>query len=270
MHRDIMTIQSQLNLPDSLLLKEEGAVLYVGINREPKRNAIDDDTIKALGNLFDNMPENIRCAILYGVGKHFCAGLDLSALVERDIVQGIQHSRMWHKSVEKIQFGRVPVISVLHGAVLGGGLEIAAGTHIRVSESTSFYGLPEGQRGIFVGGGGSVRLPKLIGEARMQDMMLTGRVYQAEEGHQVGFAQYLVAEGEGLEKARTLAENICSNAYMTNFAVQHVLPRIGEAGSEQGLLMESLISSISQSAPEAKERLRLFLAGKAKKVSKDD
>src|SRR3546814_4783914 len=90
---------------------------------------------------------------------------------------------MWHEAFRHIQFGRVPVIAVLHGAVIGGGLELAAATHVRIAEPSSFYALPEGQRGIFVGGGGSVRIPRLIGVARMMDMMLTGRVYDRSEEH---------------------------------------------------------------------------------------
>jgi enoyl-CoA hydratase/carnithine racemase len=106
----------------------------------------------------------------------FCAGLDLSELSERDAGQGMHHSRMWHAALECVQYGPVPVVAALHGAVVGGGLELASACHIRVADDTTFFALPEGSRGIFVGGGGSVRIPKLIGVARMTDMMLTGRV----------------------------------------------------------------------------------------------
>ena len=100
-----------------------------------------------------------------------------------------------------MQYGPVPVVAALHGAVVGGGLELAAACHIRVADDTTFYALPEGSRGIFVGGGGAVRIPRLIGAARMTDMMLTGRVYNAQEGERVGFAQYLVPEGQAFAKA---------------------------------------------------------------------
>ena len=86
-------------------------------------------------------------------------------LSERNVAQGIAHSRSWHRAFERIEFGKVPVVAVLHGAVVGGGLELAAATHIRVAESSTYYALPEGTRGIFVGGGGSVRVPRLIGIA---------------------------------------------------------------------------------------------------------
>ena len=94
--------------------------------------------------------------------------------------------------------GDLPVVSVLRGAVIGGGLELAAATHIRLAEPSTFYALPEGQRGIFVGGGGSIRIPRLIGVARMADMMLTGRTYGAADGGAIGLSQYLPAEGQGL------------------------------------------------------------------------
>ena len=90
--------------------------------------------------------------------------------------------------------------------MIGGGLELACAAHIRVAEPSAYFALPEGQRGIFVGGGGSVRLPRLIGVARMTDMMLTGRVYSATEGASYGFAQYLTEEGGALAKAMELAD----------------------------------------------------------------
>src|SRR5947199_18746 len=106
---------------------------------------------------------------------------------------------------------------VLHGAVVGGGLELAAACHVRVAEESAFYGLPEGQRGLFVGGGGSARVPRLIGVARMTDMMLTGRVYDASEGLAIGISQYLVDAGQGLAKAFELAGRIAANAPLSNF-----------------------------------------------------
>src|SRR3546814_14150130 len=111
---------------------------------------------------------------------------------------------MWHEAFRHIQFGRVPVIAVLHGAVIGGGLELAAATHVRIAEPSSFYALPEGQRGIFVGGGGSVRIPRLNGVTRMMDMMLTGRVSDAAAGHANALSPYLVGNGGGMATARAL------------------------------------------------------------------
>jgi enoyl-CoA hydratase/carnithine racemase len=170
---------------------------------------------------------------------------------------------MWHAALERVQYGPVPVIAALHGAVVGGGLELASACHIRVADETTFYALPEGSRGIFVGGGGSVRIPRLIGAARMTDMMMTGRVISAAEGERIGLAQYLVPTGNAFDKAFELATRVAANAPLTNYALMHALPRIAEQPADQGFFTEAMMAAIAQSAPEAKKRVRDFLEGKA-------
>jgi enoyl-CoA hydratase/carnithine racemase len=165
--------------------------------------------------------------------------------------------------MDEILYGRVRVVAVMHGAVVGGGLELASATHVRVAEPSAFYALPEGRRGIFLGGGGSVRISRLIGASRLTDMMLTGRTYDAQEGQQLALSHYLVAAGEGMQKGIELARKMAANAPMTNFALMQVLPRIAETGQDQGLMMEALVASIAQSAPEAKERIEQFLSKQA-------
>ena len=248
---------------------EQSEVAVITLNRPAKRNALNDGLILAIRDAFQNLPPSVRAAVIDGTGEHFCAGLDLSELSERDASEGVFHSRMWHAALECVEKGTVPVVAALHGAVVGGGLELASACHIRVADETTFYALPEGTRGIFVGGGGAVRVPKLIGAARMTDMMLTGRVYNAADGERIGLAQYLVPTGTALDKAIELATRIAGNARMTNFALMHALPRIAEQPADHGLFTEALMASIAQSAPEAKERVRAFLEGKAAKVKKD-
>jgi (methylthio)acryloyl-CoA hydratase len=243
-------------------------VAIVRLTRGAKRNALSDGLILAIRDAFDKLPASIRAAVVDGEGPHFCAGLDLSELKERDAGAGLHHSRMWHAALERVQYGPVPVIAALHGAVVGGGLELASACHIRVADSTTFYALPEGSRGIFVGGGGAVRIPRLIGAARMTDMMMTGRVYNAEDGERAGFAQYLVPEGTAFDKALEIAQRVAQNAPLTNYALMHALPRIAEQPADQGFLTEALMAAIAQSAPEAKQRVRDFLEGKADKVKK--
>jgi enoyl-CoA hydratase/carnithine racemase len=203
------------------------------------QRAVNDGLILAIRNVFETLPDTVRAAVIDGEGDHFCAGLDLSELKERDAGQGLYHSRMWHAALERVQFGPVPVIAALHGAVVGGGLELASACHIRVADESTFYALPEGSRGIFVGGGGSVRIPKLIGAARMTDMMLTGRVYNAADGERAGFAQYLVPAGQAFDKAIELATAGGENAPLTNYALMHALPRIAEQPADQGFFTEA-------------------------------
>ena len=113
---------------------------------------------------------------------------------------------------------------MLHGAVVGGGLELAAAAHVRVAERSAYYALPEGSRGIYVGGGGSVRLPPLIGVARMMDMMLTGRTYSAEEGQAFGLTTYLVENGKGFAQGFELAQRIAGHVGDTSNNVNRFRP----------------------------------------------
>lgn len=253
---------------DLLQITVGGPVLHVRLNRPKKRNAISDPLIQQLHTAFVNLPEGVRAAVISGEGDHFCAGLDLSELVERDIGSAVWHSRMWHAAFDAIQFGKIPVVAVLHGAVVGGGLELASSCHIRVAEPSTYFGLPEGQRGIFVGGGGSARIPRLMGVARMTDLMMTGRVFDAEEGVQSGLVNYLVGEAEGLARGIALAQRIAQNAPMSNFAVMHALPRIADQSQSEGLFTEALMAAVAESTPEAQDRLRAFLEGRAGKVVK--
>ena len=258
-----------MRLPSSLVAEREEAVAILRLNRPHKRNALDDETIIGIEQFFTSLPDDIGAVLLAGEGEHFSAGLDLSELKERDVTQGIAHSGLWHRAFEKIQFGKVPAVAVLHGAVVGGGLELAAATHVRVAERSAYYALPEGSRGIYVGGGGSVRLPPLIGVARMMDMMLTGRTYSAEEGQAIGLTTYLVEPGKGFAKGLELARRIAGNAALTNFAVMHALPRIAEMDQAGGYAIEAMMSAIAQAGPDAKARLKDFLEKRAPKATRN-
>jgi (methylthio)acryloyl-CoA hydratase len=253
-------------LPASLRVEQRGAIAILRLHRAEKRNALNDTTVQGIAAFFQSLPDDVAVVIIAGDGEHFSAGLDLTELEERDVVSGMEHSRSWHRAFDHIQYGKVPVIAVLHGAVVGGGLELAASVHIRVAERSAYYALPEGSRGIFVGGGGSVRLPPLLGVARMMDMMLTGRTLNAEEGQAIGLSQYLVDDGAGMAKALELAERIAGNAPFTNFAVTHMLPRIARSDPATGFATEALTAAIAQGEEEAKKRLKAFLEKRGPKV----
>jgi enoyl-CoA hydratase/carnithine racemase len=258
--------------PDTPLLSVDmvGAVARITLCRADKRNALNDDLVRELQTCFESLPDSARAVVLSGDGPAFCAGLDLSEVRENNTTEAVFHSRMWHAAFERIGFGRVPVVVLMHGAVVGGGLELASACHVRVAETSAFYALPEGSRGLFVGGGGSVRIARLVGVACMTDMMLTGRVLSAQEGHAAGISQYLVEPGKGMAKAMELANKIASNAAMTNFGVMHVLPRIADQSIQDGLMTEALMASVAASDPETQNRLAAFLDAKTNKVRQAD
>jgi (methylthio)acryloyl-CoA hydratase len=260
------SVDGGVRLPGTLQVERRDQVAVLRLSRAAKRNALDDATVLGIEAFFSAPPPEVHAVVLDAEGDHFSAGLDLSELAERDAVEGLEHSMMWHRAFARVEFGRLPVIAVLKGAVVGGGLELAAATHIRIAEPTTFYALPEGQRGLFVGGGGSVRVPRLIGAHRMADMMLTGRVLTAEEGHTFGLSHYLVGAGEGLARAMELAAKVAANSPVTNLAVLQALPRIAQANPNEGFLLEALMAAVAGASPEAKARMADFLEGRGAKV----
>jgi len=260
--------QVEAALLPSLQVELHGEVAVLRLTRAAKRNALNDATVLGIEAFFATAPGGVKAVVLDAEGPHFCAGLDLAELTERDAFEGLEHSRMWHRAFERMERGRLPVVAVLKGAVIGGGLELASATHLRVAEPSTFYALPEGQHGLFVGGGGSVRVPRLIGAHRMADMMLTGRVLDAEEGQALGLSHYLVGPGDGLARALELATKIAANSPVTNFAVLQALPRIAEANPAEGYLMESLVAALAGSSEHAQQRMQSFLQGRGGKVQR--
>src|SRR5699024_2159189 len=246
----------------------DGEIGILTLGRPAKRNALDDQTISGLGEFFAHPPEGLSAIVLTSTGEHFCAGLDLSEMTDRDAVAGLHHSRGWHTTMNAIAESAVPVIAVVQGAVIGGGLELASAAHLRVAEDTAYFALPEGKRGLFVGGGASVRVPRLIGLSRVQDMMLTGRTFDAAEAEAIGLVNYRVGDGQGAAKALELAASIAANSPVTNYAITQALPRIVESGRDEGYMMEALMAAVAQSSSEAKELMRSFLDGSGPKVTK--
>lgn len=242
-------------------------IARIGLNRPHKRNAISDRFVEAIAVAAAKANREAKAAVLFGHGGHFSAGLDLAEHAERTIIEDIANSRRWHEVFSTIEFAPIPWFSALHGGVIGGGFELAASTHVRVADATAFFALPEGTRGIFVGGGGSVRIARLIGAARMTDMMLTGRSVSAEDAERWNAVQYVAEAGKAFDKALELAAKAAANAPFSNYAVIHGIPRIQDMGRADGLFLESMLASIASDTPEAHDRLRAFLDRKEGKVA---
>lgn len=246
--------------PETVLsITRDGAIAHLQFNRPAKRNAVNDSTIAALKAFFSDIPADVRVVVLSGKGGHFSAGLDLSEQVRREPQAVMRHSRNWHAVMGLVQFSGVPVIAAMSGAVMGGGLEIASACHVRVAEPGTMFRMPEGQRGIFVGGGATVRLAAIIGADRLTEMMLTGRTYSAEDGERLGLAHYLTGEGGAVAKAFELARQIASNSATINYLIVQTISRISQMPAEDGLYAESLAAALSQTGPDAEEGLNAFL-----------
>lgn len=257
-------------MADQLVTYElDGAVAVIGLNRAEKRNAVNDALMAQLREAVWRATEEAKAGVIFGHGDNFSAGLDLAeaATWMKPGAQKRKRGR-WNRSLDLVARGQIPFVAALKGACIGGGLEVASAAQVRVADTTTFFALPEGQRGIFVGGGGSVRIPRLIGISRMMDMMLTGHVLTDEEGQALSLSHYLVEPGEGLAKGIELATRIAGNAFLTNFAVMHALPRIAEQDRSSGYVMEGLMAAIAGSGEEAKARVKAFLEKRGPKVAR--
>ncbi|HCI08200.1 crotonase/enoyl-CoA hydratase family protein [Ascidiaceihabitans sp.] len=248
-----------------LKISVEGNIATLTMNRPDKRNAMCEALLGDLDTFFSNPPKEVRVVIITGTAGHYCSGLDLSEHVHRSAEENLYHSRAWHGVMEKIQFGGLAVVSAMFGAVIGGGLEIAAATHVRIAEPSTIFQLPEGRRGIFVGGGATARVGRLIGADRMTEMMLTGRKYNADEGLALGLTHYSVGEGEALELAQQLAGKVSRNAPVSNYMMIQSISRINDMSQSDGLFTESLVAAMSQTTPDAEEGLKAFLEKRAPK-----
>jgi (methylthio)acryloyl-CoA hydratase len=254
--------------PDGIVTYElRESVAWVGLNRPEKRNAINNQLLAALQDSVTRAQAEAKAMVIFGHGPCFSAGLDLAEQRARGAEEAFHHSRAWHAVFTAIRHGHVSVIAALHGATVGGGLELAAACHIRVADTTAFFALPEGTRGIFVGGGASVHVARLIGAARMADMMLTGKVLDANMAERAGLVQYLAPEGDALAKAGELAAKMAGMSRLTVLGVLHALPRIQDMSEADGLFVESLMAALCQSGAEAGARLADFVGKRGAKVT---
>ena len=237
-------------------LEIDGDVAIVRLNRPAKRNALSDALVIAVRDTFQNLPPACGppCST---VPATISAPASTCPSSERDAGAGLHHSRMWHACLEEVQYGPVPVVAALHGAVVGGGLELAASCHIRVADATTFYALPEGSRGIFVGrrrrgahpaadrrrahGRHDAHRPRLPGRGRR------ARRLRAVPG----------ARRPGRRQGAGAGPPVAQNAPLTNYALMHALPRIAEQPADQGFLTEALMAAIAQSARSQAARARL-------------
>jgi enoyl-CoA hydratase/carnithine racemase len=246
-------------MSDILQVEIEDGIATLTMNRPGKRNAMCDALLHEIDAFFSNPPEEVKVVILTGTAGHYCSGLDLAEHQQRDAEGTMRHSRGWHAIMDKIQYGGLPVVSAMFGAVIGGGLELATSTHVRIAEPSTIFQLPEGKRGIYVGGGASVRVGRIMGADRMVEMMLTGRKYGAAEGLSLGLTHYSVGEGEALPLARKLATQIASNAPLSNYIMIQAISRIEDMDKAGGLFTESLCAALTQTSPHAVEGLQAFL-----------
>lgn len=239
----------------------------VTLNRPEKRNALSNRLFDGLREAFTDLPDSVHVVIITGEGDHFCGGLDLAEYKLSPPFEGMLYSRKGHELFDSIQYCGRPVIAAMHGAVIGGGLELACCAHIRVADRTTFYQLPEGRRGIFLGGGGTVRIARVMGVGRLTEMMLTGRRLDVETGERIGLSHYVVEPGEAMATALEIAENVAGNAKISNYMMLNALSMIEDMPAQAGLFTEAVAQALTLTSPDAQAGIDAFLQRKKSPVS---
>ena len=256
---------------NNLTLDKDGEIAIVSLNRAAKRNALNAETIEELISVFSTLPRSgARAIVLRAEGDHFSAGLDLVEhhKQERSAADFMHVCLRWHEAFNKMEYGGVPIIAALKGATVGGGLELATAAHIRVADETTYFALPEGQRGLFTGGGATIRVSELVGRARMIDMMLTGRIYKAEEALSVGLCQYLV-EGDSETKAMEIAKATAEVLPLSNFAICSAISHARNMSAMDASYMEAFVAGVVNTQPASNDRLAAFADKTAARVKPD-
>jgi enoyl-CoA hydratase len=244
----------------NVIVSTEDGLTTVTVNRPDKLNALNEETISELAHVFTNLPDGTGAVILTGSGeKAFAAGADISELVEMTGVSAKEVSARGQVMMDAIGRSGVPVVGAINGFALGAGLELALACNVRVASAKAKLGLPEVTLGIIPGYGGTQRLPRIVGEGRALEMILTGAMIDAEEAHRIGLVNRVFPPEELMAGATDLARKMIVNGPI---AVRYALDAVNRgayAGLADGLAMEQILFGLISATADVKEGLNAFL-----------
>ena len=195
-------------------LTVEGPIAVVTIHRPACRNALNSqvyrEIIAALQDVRDR--DDVRVVLLTGAGdKAFAAGADIAQMVQESPQSGRRLSALCHEAAELLETMRQVTIAAVNGYALGGGCELTLACDLRIASDRAKFGLPEVTLGIIPGGGGTQRLPRLIGVARAKELIFTGGVIDAKEADRIGLVNRVVPHDDLMDTCRSLAKTIAQN-----------------------------------------------------------
>lgn len=245
---------------DTVLVHRDGPVTTISINRPTARNAVDGPTADRLAAAFREFDADADAAvaILYGEGGTFCAGVDLKA-VGTDAGNRVTPDGDGPMGPTRMRLSK-PVIAAISGYAVAGGLELALWANLRVAEQDAVLGVFCRRWGVPLIDGGTVRLPRLIGESRAMDLVLTGRPLSADEALQWGLVNRLVPTGRSLEAAHELARELA--AFPQTCLRQDRLSLLDQAGlGEAEALAQEFAHGLTSLAADALEGATRFAGG---------
>lgn len=242
--------------------------LVVTINRPDALNALNARTIDELARVIDEArdDDNVLAVIITGAGeKAFVAGADIRELATMTPVTGKKVSEKGQRVLDAIEQFPKPVIAAINGFALGGGCELALACHIRIAAENARLGLPEVGLGIIPGYGGTQRLPRLIGRGRALELICTGAPVKAAEAERIGLVNRVVAAGEALDAAITLASDIAKNSPIAIRAALEAATHGVEMPIHQGQALEATLFGLLCATEDMKEGMGAFLEKRKEK-----
>jgi enoyl-CoA hydratase/carnithine racemase len=250
----------------NVLYEKKNAIAYVTVNRPKVLNALNTPTWKDLQTAFEDARDDaaVRGVILTGAGdKAFIAGADISELARTSAFEAEQSSRFGQGVLDLIENLGKPVIAVVNGFALGGGCETAMACTIRLAVESAKFGQPEVTLGLVPGGGGTQRLPRLIGKGRALQLILSGEMIGAEEAYRIGLVNEIVPRAELITRAEAILKKIAGNAPIAVRFVLEAANKGMEASQSEGLLLEASYFGLCAATEDKKEGTSAFLEKRA-------
>jgi enoyl-CoA hydratase len=250
----------------NVLYEKKGAIAYVTVNRPKVLNALNTPTWKDLRSAFEDARDDtaIRGVILTGAGnKAFIAGADISELAHVAAFEAEQSSRFGQDVLDLIENLGKPVIAAVNGFALGGGCETAMACTIRIAVDSAKFGQPEVGLGLVPGGGGTQRLPRLVGKGRALQLILSGEMISAQEAFRIGLVNEVVPAADLITRAEAILNKIASNAPIAvKFALEAANKGL-ETSQDKGLLLEASYFGLCAATEDKKEGTTAFLEKRA-------
>jgi len=247
---------------ENLLYEKKDAIAYVTLNRPKVLNALNQGTWENLRTAFEDARDDaaVRGVILTGAGdKAFIAGADISELVHVTGVEAEKSSSYGQEVLNLIENLGKPVIAAINGFALGGGCETAMACTIRVAAENAKFGQPEVKLGVLPGGGGTQRLPRLVGKGRALQLILTGEMISAQEAYRIGLVNEVVPAADLVTRAEAILKQIFSNA---TIAIKYSLEAVNkglETSQKVGLALEASFFGLCAGTDDKKEGTQAFL-----------
>jgi len=250
----------------NVLYETKGPIAYVTVNRPEVLNALNHETWEGLGRAFEEAQQDpaVRGVILTGAGeKAFIAGADISELAEITAVEAQKSSRFGQSVLDLIENLGKPVIAAVNGFALGGGCETAMACTIRVASEKAKFGQPEVTLGLLPGGGGTQRLPRLVGKGRALQLILSGEIISAQEAYRIGLVNEVVPPAELIPRAEAILKRILANAPIAIRLSLEAVNKGVETSQDEGLALEASFFGLCAGTEDKKEGTAAFLHKRA-------